>query len=152
MELKFLGATETVTGSKFLLTTDGGKRYLLDCGLYQGMGKETGKLNRHLGFNPQEIDGVILSHAHIDHSGSLPYLVNQGFNGTIYATPATKAVASVLLMDSAAIQEADIIHVNKRRKKEGKDLIKPLYSKDDVNKCLGMFEKVGYKKEVKISN
>ncbi|MGE0567255.1 MAG: MBL fold metallo-hydrolase RNA specificity domain-containing protein [Bacteroidia bacterium] len=152
MELKFLGATESVTGSKHLLTTDSGKKYLLDCGLYQGMGKETGNLNRHLGFDPQEIEAVILSHAHIDHSGSLPYLVAQGFSGTIYCTPPTKAVAQVLLMDSAAIQEADIIYVNKRRKREGKDLIKPLYTKDDVNRCMELFEIVAYNKKLVISD
>src|ERR1700758_2887220 len=124
MKLKFIGATETVTGSKHLIITETGKQILLDCGLYQGMGKETDALNRNLGVQAENIDAVILSHAHIDHSGDLPYLVKQGFKGKIYCTPATYDVCEILLLDSAHIQESDIKYANKRRKKEGLELIK----------------------------
>lgn len=117
MQVKFIGATETVTGSKHLVQTDKGYTILLDCGLYQGMGKETDNLNRHLGFNPSEIDVLILSHAHIDHSGNIPLLIKQGFLGSIYCTPPTLEVVEVLLNDSAKIHEYDIEYVNKKRAK-----------------------------------
>ena len=112
MKIKFLGATETVTGSKHLIETDKGFTILLDCGLYQGMGKETDTLNRNLDLTPSEIDVVILSHAHIDHSGNLPLLVKEGFLGSIYCTPPTLEVVEVLLYDSAKIHESDIKYVN----------------------------------------
>src|SRR6478609_8668630 len=108
MKIKFIGATEDVTGSKHLLITEKGRQILLDCGLYQGMGSETDELNRNLGLNAEKIDAVILSHAHIDHSGSLPTLVKEGFNGKIYCTPATYDVCSILLLDSARIHESDV--------------------------------------------
>lgn len=144
MQIQFFGATETVTGSKHLLTTTKGKKILLDCGLYQGMGKETGELNSHFGFVPADIDTVILSHAHIDHSGNLPLLIKQGFAGSIYCTPATKEICEVLLMDSAKIQEYDVSFVNKRRANEGKPLIQPNYSTKDVEKCMRHFKTVPY--------
>jgi metallo-beta-lactamase family protein len=115
MEIKFLGATETVTGSKHMIITTKGKRILLDCGLYQGLGKETDQLNRHLRVDPAEIDCVVLSHAHIDHSGNLPLLVKEGFTGKIYCTPSTEEVCKILLLDSANIHENDVVYVNKRR-------------------------------------
>src|SRR5688572_2233583 len=99
MEIKFIGATETVTGSKHLLITEKGRQILLDCGLYQGQGRETDAMNRRLGVNPERIEAVILSHAHIDHSGGLPYLVKEGFRGWIYCTPATRDVCEILLLD-----------------------------------------------------
>lgn len=144
MEIKFLGATETVTGSKHLITTESGFSVLLDCGLYQGLGKETENLNRHLGINPSLVNAVILSHAHIDHSGNLPLLVKQGFLGSIYCTPSTLEVVEVLLYDSAKIHEADIEYVNKRRLKEGKDALKPLYTSKDVEHCIKHFKTVPY--------
>src|SRR4051812_6762852 len=107
MKIKFLGATETVTGSKHLVITKKGRQVLLDCGLYQGLGKITDELNRHLGIDPAAIDAVILSHGHIDHCGNLPGLYKQGFRGKIYCTPGTLDVCEILLLDSAHIQEAD---------------------------------------------
>lgn len=147
MEVKFIGATETVTGSKHLITTDDGYTLLLDCGLYQGAGKETDTMNRHLGFNPDLINAMILSHAHIDHSGNIPLLVKQGFLGSIYCTPATLKVVEVLLYDSAKIHEADIEFLNKKR--EAKDLapLKPLYNTKDVENCLSHFKTVPYNAE-----
>lgn len=152
MQIQFFGATETVTGSKHLLTTTKGKQILLDCGLYQGLGKETGDLNTHFGFDPAKIDSVILSHAHIDHSGNLPLLVKQGFNGSIYCTPATLDICEVLLLDSAKIQEGDIQFVNKRRAKEGKPLLKPNYTTKDVEKCLRHFKTVPYEAEYNLND
>lgn len=152
MQIQFFGATETVTGSKHLLTTTKGVQILLDCGLYQGLGKETGDLNTHFGFDPSQIDTVILSHAHIDHSGNLPLLVKQGFNGSIYCTPATIDVCEVLLMDSAKIQENDIAFVNKRRAKEGKPLLKPSYTTKDVEKCMRHFKSVPYNAEYNLND
>src|SRR4051812_14956973 len=119
MEVKFIGATEDVTGSKHLVITEGRKQVLLDCGLYQGMGRETDALNRKLGLNPSHIDAVILSHAHTDHAGNLPNLVKQGFSGKIYSTPATLDVCHILLVDSAHIHESDVAFLNKRRRKQG---------------------------------
>jgi metallo-beta-lactamase family protein len=152
MEIKFLGATETVTGSKHLLITDSKKQVLLDCGLYQGLGKKTFELNEHLDINPSEIEAVILSHAHIDHSGNLPLLVKQGFLGHIYCTPATYDLCEVLLMDSAHIQEADIEYFNKKRQKLNKPKIKPLYTTNDVEKCLKRFKTIPYNSKFYIND
>ena len=147
MQIKFLGATETVTGSKHIIKTDNGYNVLLDCGLYQGMGKETDSLNRNFDFNPSDIDVVILSHAHIDHSGNLPLLINKGFLGSIYCTPPTLVVVEVLLYDSAKIHESDIEYVNKKRELRGEELLKPLYTSKDVDRCLKHFKTVPYHAE-----
>ena len=100
----------------------GGRKILLDCGLYQGRRKEAFERNRVLPFDAAEIDAVVLSHAHIDHSGNLPSLVKSGFRGSIYATPATRDLCAYMLVDSAHLQENDVRYVNKRRKKQGKKL------------------------------
>jgi len=144
MKIKFLGATETVTGSKHLVRTEKGFSILLDCGLYQGMGKETDTLNRNLDLIPSEIDVVILSHAHIDHSGNLPLLVKEGFLGSIYCTPPTLEVVEVLLYDSAKIHEGDIKYVNKKREQRGEAPIVPLYTTKDVDRCMKHFKTVPY--------
>lgn len=152
MEIKFLGATETVTGSKHLLITTNGKKILLDCGLYQGMGKETDELNRFLKINPLEIESVVLSHAHIDHSGNLPLLVKEGFKGKIYCTEATEAVCKILLLDSAHIHENDVVYVNKRRKKQGLQPFKPLYTVKDAERCLRHFYKVPFDADIMLND
>jgi len=144
MKIKFLGATETVTGSKHLVRTEKGFSILLDCGLYQGMGKETDTLNRNLDLIPSEIDVVILSHAHIDHSGNLPLLVKEGFLGSIYCTPPTLEVVEVLLYDSDKIHEGDIKYVNKKREQRGEAPIVPLYTTKDVDRCMKHFKTVPY--------
>src|SRR6185436_12783258 len=97
MTITFHGAARTVTGSKHLITTDKGKKILLDCGFFQGQGKDSDAMNRTFHFNPAEIDALILSHAHIDHTGNVPNLVKQGFSGPIYATPATRDLCEVML-------------------------------------------------------
>ena len=144
MKIAFHGAARTVTGSKHLLTLTGGRKILLDCGMFQGMGKETDALNRHWGFDPRAIDYMILSHAHIDHSGLIPKLLKDGFKGKIYCTPATRELASVLLEDSAGIQEDDVKYINKIRASRGQPLLEPLYRADDAQKAAEHFEEVDY--------
>ncbi|MDE3183707.1 MAG: MBL fold metallo-hydrolase [Bacteroidota bacterium] len=144
MKIAFHGAARTVTGSKHLLILSNGKKYLLDCGMFQGMGPQTDELNRDFGFNPEEVDHMILSHAHIDHCGLIPKLVKDGYRGNIYATPATKDLASILMADSAGIQENDLKYVNKTRAAQGKSYISPLYTMEDVDNCIKQFEIVDY--------
>ena len=144
MKITFSGAAQTVTGSKHLLTTTSGKKILLDCGLFQGNPETDDPLNRNFTFDPKSIEAVILSHAHIDHSGNLPGLVKQGFPGKIYCTPSTFELCQVMLTDSAHIHENDINYINKLRQKKGKELLKPLYTLHDVEKCLGRFHTVPY--------
>ena len=125
MRISFHGAAQTVTGSQHLLEVNG-QRLLLECGLYQGRRKEAYKRNRKFGFDPLKIDAVILSHAHIDHSGNLPHLVKQGYRGPIYATDATAHLANIMLIDSGHIHESDAEYLNKRGKRRGEDRIEPL--------------------------
>ena len=146
MQIQFLGAARTVTGSKHLITTDQNKRILLDCGLFQDRGADNNTLNRNFDFDPSEIDFLILSHAHIDHSGNIPFLVKAGFKGTIYATAATYDLCEIMLADSARIQEQDVYYINKRRKRDGKKLYEPLYTEEDVTKALKLFKTVPYLK------
>ncbi len=152
MKITFHGAAQTVTGSKHLLTTDSGKNILLDCGFFQGMGKETDDLNRNLGFDAGKVDALILSHAHIDHSGDIPYLVKQGFRGKIYCTPATKDLCVVMLADTAHIQESDLKFINKGRVKKGLPLIKPLYDQRDVDKTIELMQTVSYGEKFKVND
>jgi metallo-beta-lactamase family protein len=144
MKIAFHGAARTVTGSKHLLTLKNGKKILLDCGMFQGLGKETDQLNRDFGFDPAEVDVMILSHAHIDHSGLIPKLVKDGFRGKIFCTPATKDLASVLLEDSAGIQEDEVKYINKRRAMDGLPYLKPLYTMEDAINSLSHFLETPY--------
>ena len=144
MKIVFHGAARTVTGSKHLLTLDNGRKYLLDCGMFQGLGSQTDVLNRNWGFNPAEVSVLILSHAHIDHSGLIPKLVRDGFAGKIYCTPATRELTAVLLEDSAGIQEDEIKYINKKRKAEGEPYLQPLYTEDDAKRTVDRFVTVEY--------
>jgi metallo-beta-lactamase family protein len=144
MKIAFHGAARTVTGSKHLLTLKNGCTILLDCGMFQGMGKETDALNRHFGFDAEKVDYLILSHAHIDHSGLIPKLVKDGFRGRIFATPATKDLAAIMLEDSAGIQQSDVKFINKQRAAAGQIYLEPLYTEDDVAKAMTLFEVVDY--------
>ena len=146
MKIAFHGAAQTVTGSKHLLTLDNGKKILLDCGLFQGLGKETNTLNASLGFDASAVDMMILSHAHIDHSGLIPKLVKEGFKGTIFCTPATKDLTEILLEDSAVIQRDDTKYVNKRREKEGLPPVEPLYTIEDAKASFKHLQSVEYDK------
>ena len=113
MKIAFHGAARTVTGSKHLITLKNGNTILLDCGMFQGMGKDTDALNRSFGFEPGGVTAMILSHAHIDHSGLVPRLVKEGFKGNIFCTDATRQLSTLLLEDSAEIQENDAKYHNK---------------------------------------
>jgi metallo-beta-lactamase family protein len=148
MKLTFWGAAGAVTGSMHLVEVSG-KRLLLDCGMHQGRRKEADQKNRHLPIPGSSIDAVILSHAHIDHSGNLPSLVRSGFSGPIYATPATVDLCNWMLLDSAHIQEKDAEFVNHRlekRKAAGLEdgLVEPLYTAGDVERTLPLFHPVNY--------
>ena len=138
MRLTFYGAAQTTTGSMHLVEANG-KRILLDCGLYQGHRKEAFEKNRNLPVDPAKIDYVILSHAHIDHSGNLPQLVRQGFRGRVFARQSTTDLCDVMLRDSCFLQKRDLEYVNKRRRKEGKKLFEPLYEERDVDALMQLF-------------
>lgn len=144
MKIAFHGAARTVTGSKHLLTLKNGKKYLLDCGMFQGMGKQTDAMNRAWGFEPSEVTHLILSHAHIDHSGLIPKFVKDGFDGKIFCTPATKELSAVMLEDSAGIQESEIKYENKRRAQDGLPYLKPLYDTADAMAAMDHFVEVDY--------
>ena len=152
MKISFHGAARTVTGSKHLVELDNNEVILLDCGLFQGMGRDTDSLNAKFGFDAAKVDYVILSHAHIDHSGLLPKLVKEGFRGAIYCTPGTKALAEILLEDSAMIQRDDAKYGNKRLAKQGFPPIEPLYDIDDVNLTIPLLKAVDYNTLTKISD
>ena len=144
MKIDFLGATTEVTGSKFLLTTRKGVKILLDCGMYQGKGLETDSMNRDLGFNPRDIDYIILSHAHIDHSGLIPYMVKMGFKGTVFCTPATRDLCAIMLPDSGRIQETDTAQFNKKRAFQGLPPVEPIYTMQDAVSCMRHFISIPY--------
>lgn len=150
MKIQFFGAAREVTGSRHLLHVNG-KKILLDCGLFQGRRKEAEVKNRDIGFDPKEIDAVILSHAHIDHSGGLPYLVKNGFKGPIYSTFATRDLCNYMLMDSAFIQEKDAEYMNKKAKKN-QEPVEPLYSIEDAQKTLNLFFGVGYERAFAVTD
>ena len=157
MKIQFLGATREVTGSKHLITTDSGHTILLDCGMYQGKGLETDAANRDLGFDPAKLDCVVLSHAHIDHSGLIPYIVKMGFKGDIYCTPATRDLCALMLADTAFIQEQDVRTYNKKidkqhpHKEKGKKyFIEPLYNQNDVNRAMKLFVTYSYDRRFRL--
>jgi metallo-beta-lactamase family protein len=142
LKIHFKGAAGTVTGSKHLLETNKGLNILLDCGLYQGKESGSGRENRHFGFDPKAIDMVFLSHAHIDHSGLLPRLVKEGFNGKIYCTEPTRALCEIMLADSAHIQQADFSYQSKKAISQEDN--EPLYTFEDVAKTMDLFEPLAY--------
>jgi metallo-beta-lactamase family protein len=152
MKIAFHGAARTVTGSKHLITLDDGRKILLDCGFFQGSGKDTDPMNRKFNFNPQEIDTLILSHAHIDHSGNIPNLVKQGFKGRIICTHATAELCGIMLADTAFIQESDLKHLNKRRLKRGEPSVEPIYNLKDVETALKFLQPVSYNEIFKVTD
>jgi metallo-beta-lactamase family protein len=139
MRIRFIGAAREVTGSKHLLTTKSGKNILLDCGLFQGKGLETDSTNRDLMFDPTQIDHIILTHAHVDHAGLIPYLYKLGFRGSIICTNATRDLCAIMLADSAFIQENDTHTFNKRRMKKGLPIVTPIYTQEDARLCMNLF-------------
>jgi metallo-beta-lactamase family protein len=149
MKITFWGAAQTVTGSLHELTV-GGHRYLLDCGMYQGRRKEAHERNSNFPFPPSSVDGVILSHAHIDHSGNLPTLSKKGYGGPIYATPATVDLCAAMLADSAYLQERDAQFVNKRLARRRlieadaeNGAVEPLYTIEDAQRVQELFKPTG---------
>lgn len=142
MKITFYGAAGRVTGSKHLVTTANNEKILLDCGMFQGEGEEGNALNRNFGFDPRLIDFVILSHAHIDHTGLLPRLVKLGFQGKIYCNSSTRDLCELMLADSAHIQESDLERVNTRRERKGLPPLEPLYDVEDVEKTIALMQVV----------
>ena len=150
MKIRFLGAVRTVTGSMHLLSANG-SRILLDCGLFQGRRRESYERNRNLPFDARSIDLLILSHAHIDHSGNIPLLVKNGFTGNIYATPATRDLCSAMLRDAGHIHESDAYYLNKKRARQGLPAVEPLYTIEDATASLSNFISVGYNRPFPVS-
>ncbi|WP_298354182.1 MBL fold metallo-hydrolase RNA specificity domain-containing protein [Runella sp.] len=142
MKIQFFGAARRVTGSKHLITTEKGTKILLDCGMFQGI--NTQDLNQNFGFDPKEVDFLVLSHAHIDHSGLLPRLVRKGFKGPIYCTIPTADLCNIMLLDSAFIQQKDLERINERRKRKGEEEIELLYDENDVRQTLQLLVPVEY--------
>lgn len=149
IKIKFCGAAKSVTGSCYLIETSK-RKFLVDCGLFQGKESKTNQSN--FPFNPEEIDFVILTHAHIDHSGRLPLLVKKGFKGSIFCTSATQDLAKIMLVDSGHIQEMDAINENKKRQRKGLPLIEPLYTAEDGDKVKDYLVAVPYNHVQRIDN
>jgi len=150
MTIRFYGAARTVTGSKHLITLDNGKNILLDCGFFQGHGADTDGMNRNFLFDISKVDVMVLSHAHIDHSGNIPNLVKQGYKGKIFCTEPTRDLCTIMLADTAHIQENDASYINKRRHKKGLPPLKPIYSVQDAEQALKHFVPIPLNKKTKI--
>jgi metallo-beta-lactamase family protein len=149
MRLQFCGAAREVTGSAHLITLDNGFKILLDCGLYQGGSAEMESFNRQWYFKPEEINCLVLSHAHIDHSGRIPVLVKDGFKGSIFSTPATRDLCAIMLLDSAGIQERDAEYEKKKNKDKvnpDREQESPLYTIEDVSRTMRLFVNIGYER------
>ncbi len=152
MKIKFIGAAREVTGSKHLISLDNGKKILLDCGMFQGKGMETDSSNRNLGFDPKEIDHIILTHAHIDHSGLIPFVYKLGFRGSVICTNATRDLCAIMLADSGHIQELDVKWFNKKQEKHGLEPVEPIYTCEEARKCMELFIGVAFERKFQIDN
>ena len=150
MKITFLGATKTVTGSNFLVETEDSK-FLVDCGMYQGQAEEEYENEAPFDFNVGEIDFVLLTHAHIDHSGRIPKLYNEGYKNPIYAHKATCDLCSLMLPDSGHIQEMEIEWKNRKRQRKGEKPLPPMYTAEDAAKCLELFKPVQYDEIIEIT-
>jgi metallo-beta-lactamase family protein len=151
MIIKFCGAARGVTGSQHLISINGSK-LLLDCGMFQGKREESFKMNRKFLYQPSDVNAVVLSHSHIDHAGNLPTLMAKGFNGSIYCTSAARDLCSIMLQDSAYIQEKDVEFVNKKRAKKGEPLFNPLYTVPQSVEVMKQFKSFPYKKTFALDN
>ncbi len=143
MKIQFCGAAQTVTGSQYLIKVNG-QNLLLECGMYQGHRKDTYDRNRNFYYDPTTLDAVILSHAHIDHSGNLPHLIKHGYQGPIYCTPPTASLADIMIRDSGHIQEADAAYLNKHRARKGLPPVEPLYTLEDAEEVNQYFRPIHY--------
>jgi metallo-beta-lactamase family protein len=150
MKIHFLGAARTVTGSQILIEVNGSK-ILLECGLFQGKRADTYQFNQSFQFSPKEIDALLLSHAHIDHSGNIPNLVKQGYSNRIFATSATVSLAEIMLRDSGYIQESDVQYVNKKRARRGEPPVDPLYTYEDAEIACDLFTPVEYNRTFEVA-
>jgi metallo-beta-lactamase family protein len=150
MKIQFLGATRTTTGSMHMLTVNG-TRILLDCGLYQGRRAESFERNRNLPFDVSQLDVLVLSHAHIDHSGNIPSLIRSGYQGLVLCTPATRDLCSIMLLDSAHIQESDANYMNKKLRRAKQPLVEPLYTREDATRSLEHFVSIPYQRPFPIA-
>ncbi len=151
MKITFHGAAQEVTGSMHLIEVND-QRVLLECGLYQGRRAETYARNLNFPFDPAAIDAVVLSHAHIDHSGNLPNLVKQGFAGNIWCTAATRNLCTYMLMDSGHIQEQDVLYLNKKKRRQGEPEVEPIYTRADAQASLGQFIGIGLHRPVQVAD
>ena len=149
MNITFIGATEGVTGSNFLIEA-AGKKFLVDCGMFQGSRKEEDKNYDEFVFDVKEVDFVLLTHAHIDHSGRIPKLYLDGYRNPVYATKATCDLCKIMLPDSGHIQEMEVEWKNRKRQRKGKLSIPPLYTAEDAEKSLDLFEEVPYNELIQI--
>lgn len=146
-----LGAAGEVTGSKHILEIDG-RCFMIDCGSFQGKRRESDEKNRNFDFDMQKLDAVILTHGHLDHCGLLPVLSKRGYNGNIYATPATRDLANLVMMDSARIQAHDAEFLAKQASKKGEKFSwKPLYDEKDCVKCANQILSVSYNRKLFIA-
>jgi metallo-beta-lactamase family protein len=143
MDIQFHGAAREVTGSCFLVRT-GDRRLLIDCGLIQGAPADEARNRQPFPFNPRDVDAVVLTHAHLDHSGRLPLLVKAGFRGPVYTHRATRDLCQIMLKDAASLNEKDAEHENRRRLRQGKRLVEPLYSRSDAEKAMRQFQALDY--------
>lgn len=151
MRLTFFGAAKEVTGSMHLIEVNN-QRVLLDCGLYQGRRSDTYERNLHFPFDPAAVDAVVLSHAHIDHSGNLPNLCKSGFGGNIWCTSATRNLCTYMLMDSGHIHEQDVAYLNKKRQRRNEPLVDPLYTQADARSSLEQFVSTGFHRPVLVAD
>ncbi|HZK40598.1 MAG TPA: MBL fold metallo-hydrolase, partial [Atribacterota bacterium] len=150
MKISFLGAAKIVTGSNFLIETKNTK-FLIDCGMFQG-GKSINRMNYEpFSFNPGEIDFMVLSHAHMDHSGRIPKLTKKGFKGNIYTTKATTDLCSIMLLDSGHIQEMENEWDNRKRRRSGGKLREPLYTVKEAEESLRHFKPVLYNRKIELN-
>jgi metallo-beta-lactamase family protein len=151
MIVRFLGGVRTVTGSLYLISS-GGRNILVECGIFQGPRAQTYERNLNFQFDPSTIDALLLSHAHIDHSGNIPNLVKKGFKGNIFCTHATRDLCAAMLRDSAHVLESDVRYVNKKREEKGEPPLQPLYTIEDVERCMPQFVGVGYGRWIEVSD
>jgi metallo-beta-lactamase family protein len=151
MRITFWGAAQEVTGSLHLIEVNE-RRILLECGLFQGPRAETYARNLNFPFDPTSIDALILSHAHIDHSGNIPNLVKNGFRGNIWCTAATRNLCTLMLLDSGHIQEQDVDYLNRKRRERGEPPVEPLYTQADARACLGQFIGIGLHRRVMVTD
>ena len=151
MNITFLGAAKTVTGSCYLVETKD-KKFLIDCGMFQGGANQVILNAEPFPFNPGEIDFMLLTHAHIDHSGRIPKLYMDGFKGSIYATKPTVQLCGIMLPDSGHIQETENEWLNRKRQRAGKSPVKPLYTVKEATDCLKLFKGIAYGEPISVSD